>query len=154
SSWPGIPCPASTSSLTGKGLNQMRRPLVAGNWKMHRTPSEASRLDGELVQALDGRASRGSVEVVICPPLPSLPAAAAQLGDSGVVLGAQDVHWEPEGAYIGEVSAAMLLELGCRYVIVGHSERRTYLGESDEQVARKVRAAQAAGLRPIVCVGE
>lgn len=121
---------------------------------MHRTPSEASRLAGELVQALGGRWNREEVEVVVCPAFPSLPAAAAQLGASGIALGAQDLHWEAEGAYTGEVSAGMLVDLGCRYVIVGHSERRTYLGESDEQVARKVRAALAAGLHPIVCVGE
>ncbi len=132
-------------------MNPMRKPIVAGNWKMNKTAAEAV----ELVQALkrDLAACQG-VEVVICPPFTALAAAGAALAGTALGLGAQNMHWEKSGAFTGEVSAAMLRELACRYVIVGHSERRSLFGETDAGVNRKARAALAAGLRPIVCVGE
>lgn len=128
-----------------------RVPLVAGNWKMHKTPSEGAGLGRELRQRL-GAPDR--VEVTVCPPYPALAAVGGALDGSGIVLGAQDLHWEKEGPFTGAVSAGMLVEVGCRFVIVGHSERRQHFGETDGTVQRKVRAALAAGLVPIVCVGE
>ncbi|GAB4254184.1 MAG: triose-phosphate isomerase [Thermoleophilia bacterium] len=128
-----------------------RIALMAGNWKMHKTPSEGARFVAELVAALpplDG------VEVVVAPSFPGLPAAVAAAEGSPVAVAAQDVFWESEGAYTGEVSVGMLRDAGARYVIIGHSERRQLFGETDEGVARKVRATLDAGLTPIMCVGE
>ena len=130
----------------------MRRPLIAGNWKMHKTPAEAV----ELVQALkplvaDMCAAR---DVVVCPPFVSLQAVNQVLQDSPVALGAQNMHWESEGAYTGEISPAMILTCGCTYVILGHSERRQHFGETDATVNRKLAAALEIGLLPIICVGE
>ncbi len=116
-----------------------RRKFVCGNWKMHRTAAEAG---------------GGAVQVAIAPVFTALPAVAAALRGSPVELAAQDVHWEPKGAFTGEISAPMLAEVGCRHVIVGHSERRQYFGETDETVRKKVGAVLAANLLPIVCVGE
>ena len=133
---------------------------MAGNWKMHKLPSEAGPFTEQLVGLLAGRGLLGGdgvPEVVLCPPFVALGEVAdvlRRVGASQVGLGAQDVHWEPQGPYTGEVSAPMLADVGCRYVIVGHSERRHGLGETDEQVGRKAAAALAAGLSPIVCVGE
>lgn len=138
---------------------------MAANWKMHKTPSEAhtftTRLVGDLAaRGLVSPATAGdrSVEVVICPPFPALGAVAEAIrgaGQWGVVgLGGQNLHWEDHGAFTGEVSAAMLADIGCHYVIVGHSERRRLFGETDDGVARKMRAARRAGLTPILCVGE
>jgi len=129
-----------------------RRPrLVAGNWKMNKTAPEGAALAGELVALLGaGR----PCEIAVCPPFPGLAAAGTALRGSGVHLGAQDLHPEPGGAFTGEVSGAMLSAVGCRFVIVGHSERRHGMGEDDALVARKARAAQRDGLIPIVCVGE
>jgi triosephosphate isomerase (TIM) len=128
----------------------MRRPFVAGNWKMNKTVEEAHELASSLVQKL--RAING-VEKVLCPPFVSLPAVSALLKDSDVGLGAQNMYWEEKGAFTGEVSPAMVREF-CRYVILGHSERRTYFGETDETVNKRLRAARQFDLTPIVCVGE
>ena len=129
----------------------MRTPLIAANWKMHMTIAQGLRLVEEIKAALDQLAG---VEVVICPPATALAAVGQALAGTPWVLGGQTMHWEPQGAYTGEVSAAMLVDVGCRYVILGHSERRQFFGESDEAVGRKVRAAFDHGLIPIVCVGE
>ncbi len=129
-----------------------RRKFVCGNWKMHKTAAEARALVGELRGLAEGLADQ--VEVAVAPPFTALHAAAEALRGSRLALAAQDVHWEPQGAFTGEVSAAMLAEAGCRHVIVGHSERRQLFGETDETVRKKAGAVLAAGMRPIVCVGE
>ena len=132
--------------------------IIAGNWKMNKTPSEARSFAAQLLQSLAAAGRPEGVEVVLCPSFPALAAVAEEIRRSGleswVHLGAQNLFWEPHGAFTGEVSGAMLADVGCRYVIVGHSERRHLLGESDEWVARKVRAAMSFGLTPILCVGE
>ncbi len=128
-----------------------RRPIMAGNWKMHMLVAEAEALVKGLVAGLDGTED---VDVVVAPPFPSLHPVGRLLDGTPIALAAQNMHWEASGAYTGEVSAAMLLDVGCRHVIIGHSERRQYFGETDETVNRKVKAALAAGLDPIVCVGE
>lgn len=130
-----------------------RRPLLAGNWKMHGTRSETERLLVALTQALSG-VNPAQREIVVAPPFSALETAARLLADTPIRLAAQNLHWEPHGAFTGEVSGPMLKEAGCTYVILGHSERRQYFAETDESVARKVRAAQRDGLLPIVCVGE
>ncbi len=126
----------------------MRKKLVAGNWKMHGSLAENAALLSALKPALAG------IEAVVCVPFPFLAQAQAELTDSSIAWGAQNVSEQARGAFTGEVSAAMLLEFGCTYVIVGHSERRSLYGESDALVASKYMAAQAAGLIPILCVGE
>ena len=128
-----------------------RRPLLAGNWKMHCTRAEAERLLTALKAQVSGLADR---DVVVAPPFTALETAARVLAGSSIRLAAQNLHWEPQGAFTGEVSGPMLKELGCSYVIIGHSERRQYFAETDEQVARKVKATQRDGLVPIMCVGE
>ncbi len=128
-----------------------RRPLVAGNWKMYGNRSEAARLISELITR---GAGFGAAEVVVCPPFVHLADVGRQLAGSRIVLGAQDVCAEEAGAHTGEVSAAMLADFNCRYVIVGHSERRARYGEDDDLVARKFVAARRHGLIPILCVGE
>jgi triosephosphate isomerase len=129
----------------------MRIPLVAGNWKMHgNRASNRALLDG----VVGGIAGLEGVECAVCVPFPYLGEVAARLADTKLACGAQNVSEHAEGAYTGEVSAAMLAEFGCRYVIVGHSERRQLYGESDAQVAAKFAAVQSAGMTPIVCVGE
>lgn len=128
----------------------MRTPLVAGNWKMYKTVAEARHLVSEMVPAL--QSIRG-VEKVICPPFTAILAVAALLEGSAIRLGAQNMHWEPFGAFTGEISPLMLVEY-CQYVILGHSERRTYFGETDAVINKKVQAALTHGLTPIFCVGE
>jgi triosephosphate isomerase (TIM) len=128
-----------------------RVPFVAANWKMHMTREPAERLAREVVRAL---AEIRGVEVAICPPATAFDVVGRVLNGTPFWLGAQTMHEEPKGAYTGEISAPMLVDAGCRCVILGHSERRMYFGETDEAVARKVRAAIANGLMPIVCVGE
>lgn len=127
-----------------------RIPLVAGNWKMYKTIAEARQLVPELVRGL--REIVG-VQKVICPPFTALLAVKALLEGTDIGLGAQNVFWVAEGAYTGEVSPKMVAEL-CQYIIIGHSERRTYFGETDESVRRKVKAALENGLIPIMCIGE
>ena len=122
----------------------MRKAIVAGNWKMHKTTSEAV----ELVAALKPLLAGVEVEAAVCPPFTSLQAVHAALEGSAIGLGAQNMHCEGEGAFTGEVSAEMILAAGCTYVILGHSERRQYGGETDEMVNRKLVRALAAGLRP------
>jgi triosephosphate isomerase (TIM) len=129
-----------------------RTRFVCGNWKMHKTAAEARALVAELRGLAE--AAAGEVEVAVAPPFTALAAAAEALRGSRIQLAAQDVHWEAQGAFTGEVSAPMLAEAGCRHVIVGHSERRQLFGETDESVRRKAGAVLAAGMRPIVCVGE
>jgi triosephosphate isomerase len=129
----------------------MRKPIVAGNWKMHKAVGEAIDLAAEIKGRL---ADDDSVEAVLCPPFTALKAVGDLIRYSNLALGAQNLFWEPQGAYTGEISAAMLEDLGCSYAIVGHSERRTYFNETDEGVARKAEALLSAGLSPIVCVGE
>lgn len=128
----------------------MRKPIIAGNWKMHKTRGEAV----ALVKALKPLVARAACEVVVCPPFTALTAVAEEIAGSNIVLGAQNMHWEKEGAFTGEISPAMLKELGVKYVILGHSERRQYFAETNETVNLKVKAAFAYGLVPIVCVGE
>ncbi len=129
----------------------MRKPLIAGNWKMHKTINEAIDLaTGIKRQLLDF----DKVDIVLCPPFTSLNSVYEVILDTSIKLGAQDMFWENEGAYTGEVSGPMLKDCGCEFVIIGHSERRKYFGETDETVNKKVKAALECGLNPIVCVGE
>lgn len=130
----------------------MRTPLIVGNWKMNKTASEAAAFVRELAKRLP---SSTSVELVVAPPFTALESVRAALGPSSPLqLGAQNVFWEDHGAYTGEVSAPMLRDLGCRYVILGHSERRTLFSEQDEGIHKKIHAALKHGLKPILCVGE
>jgi len=128
----------------------MRIPFVAGNWKMHKTVTEARHLVSEMVPGLQ---AVSGVERVLCPPFTALLAIAALLEGTDIHLGAQNMHWEISGAFTGEISPAMVVEM-CQYVILGHSERRAYFGETDVSVNRKVHIALAHALIPIVCVGE
>ncbi|MFQ5789522.1 MAG: triose-phosphate isomerase [Acidobacteriota bacterium] len=129
----------------------MRRPLIAGNWKMHKTIPEASALAAELASSCG---EFGDIDIAVAPPFPALTVVRSALQGSTIGLGAQNMHWEDKGAFTGEVSPPQLRDAGCRYVILGHSERRQYFAETDENVNRKVRAAFSHGLVPIVCVGE
>ena len=129
----------------------MRRKFIAGNWKMNKTAEEGAALARECLKLL---ADSAKADVALCPPFTALAAVAAELRSSRIALGAQDMHWEKSGAFTGEVSAGMLIAAGCRHVILGHSERRQHFGETDETVNRKLSAALAVGLWPIVCVGE
>mgnify|MGYP000648683132 CR=1 FL=1 len=132
-------------------MPRTRLPVMAGNWKMYKTPAETLAFFDEFLPLVAG-ASR--CRIVICPPFINLPAAVQAAARSAVEIGGQDLYWEREGAYTGEVSAEMLAAVGCRWVIIGHSERRQYFGETDASVLKKAAAALRAGLTPIVCVGE
>lgn len=127
----------------------MRKPLIVGNWKMNKSVDQARLLVSEMVPELQPV----EVETVLCPPFTALMAVSAMLAGTKIGLGAQNLHWEASGAYTGEISPQMVAEL-CHYVILGHSERRTYFGETDGSVNKKVTAALGVGLIPIVCVGE
>jgi len=128
----------------------MRTPIIAGNWKMNMTPKQAT----QLIEELKPLVSDAKTTVVVCVPAIDIPAAKQALRGSKIKLGAQNVHFAESGAYTGELSAQMLKEAGVSYVIIGHSERRQYFGETDETVNKRTRAAVAAGLTPIICVGE
>jgi triosephosphate isomerase len=132
-------------------LNSERRPIVAGNWKMHGSRAENARLAEELLAQAPASAA---ADCIVCPPLVYLQEVGRLLRDSLFILGAQDVCADPQGAFTGEVSAAMLKDIGCQYVIVGHSERRLLYRENEQLVARKFAAAHSKGLIPILCVGE
>jgi triosephosphate isomerase len=129
----------------------MRKKLIAANWKMHKTPQQARAfVDAFLPHVYEHERD----EIVLCPAFVSIPATVEAVGGTTISVGGQDMYWQKEGAYTGEVSAHMLRDAGCTHVIIGHSERRQYFGETDDTVNLKLRAALAAGLKPIVCVGE
>lgn len=128
-----------------------KMPFIAGNWKMHKTISEAA----DLVKALNESSSElAGAEIVVIPPYTALSEISKTLQGSAIKIGAQNLFWEEKGAFTGEVSAPMLKDAGCQYVVIGHSERRQYFGETDETVNKKITAALAPGLMPIVCIGE
>src|SRR2546423_120982 len=131
--------------------NPMRKPVMAGNWKMYKTPAE-TQVFFEKFRPLAGNAEH--CEVVICPPFTNLAAAVKSAEGTRIRIGAQNLHWAKDGAYTGEISAGMIKASGCSHVIIGHSERRQYFGETDESVLKKTVAALGEGLIPIVCVGE
>ncbi len=131
--------------------SRKRRPVIAGNWKMNMTPSQAKAFIGDLYEAVKGK--RGC-DIVVCVPAIDIPTVAKACAGKSIKVGAQNVHFEKSGAYTGEISADMLVDAGVKYVVVGHSERRQYFGETDETVNKRTRAAIAAGLTAIVCVGE
>ena len=128
-----------------------RKIIIAGNWKMYKTNSEALQLANQIrIKTTDIR----NTGIIICPPFTALSGVADVLKDTSIGLGAQNMYWEKEGAYTGEISAGMIKSTGAGYVIIGHSERRQYFGETDETVNNKVKVALENGLKPIVCVGE
>ena len=129
----------------------MRKPLMAGNWKMYKNAGETSSYFKDFLPLV---ATSTHCEIAICPPFVNLPAAVAAAGSSRVEIGAQNLFWGKEGAFTGEVSGPMLVAAGCKWVIIGHSERRQYYGEKNESVNKKTKAALSAGLAAIVCVGE
>jgi triosephosphate isomerase (TIM) len=129
----------------------MRKPLIAGNWKMHNTIAETIELLNGLKREL---VDCTEVDVLVCPAYTSLSEASDVLIDTGIFLGAQNIYWQEKGAFTGEISPAMLVDAGCSYVIVGHSERRQYFNETNDTVNKRIRAALKAALTPIVCVGE
>ena len=128
----------------------MRKKIIAGNWKMNKTPTEAA----ELAAAIVANSKDAGCDVVVCPTAICIPGVIAATKDSNVEVGAQNVHFKESGAYTGELAANMLTDAGVKYVIIGHSERRQYFGETDETVNLRTKAALAGGLIPIVCVGE
>ncbi len=129
----------------------MRKKLIAANWKMYKTPEQTRDFFRDFFPLVK---DHDRDEIVVCAPFTDLPAAVEAAQGSNVAIGAQDLHWEKEGAFTGEVSAAMLLAIGVTHVIIGHSERRQYFGETDDTVNLKLKSALEAGLTPIVCVGE
>ena len=128
-----------------------RRPFIAGNWKMFKTRGEAQSMVQQLQELLG---ASPSVDVVVCPPFSALSAVGEVIRETDIQLAAQNVHWEEEGAFTGEVSTSMLLDCGCRYVILGHSERRQFFHESDVIIHRKIKKVLTTELTPILCVGE
>jgi len=132
-------------------MNTKRRPIIAGNWKMNKTTVEAHDLASKLIPLIAEIKGR---DIVLAPPFTALQSVAGVIKGTGIALSAQNLHWEDKGAFTGEISAEMLLDLGCKYVIIGHSERRQFFGENDETVNKKLRQALNKGLLPIVCVGE
>ena len=128
-----------------------RKPLIAGNWKMFKTCQEAEETAGKLVELVAGVSY---AEILIAPPFTALSVVSDIIKDSNVSLGAQNLFWKSEGAYTGEISSAMLVSAGCKYVIIGHSERRQHFGETDETVNKKINSAIQNGLIPILCIGE
>jgi triosephosphate isomerase (TIM) len=132
-------------------MTTQRKPLVAGNWKMHKTLAEAATLAQEIRQ---GYKESMAAEVVLAPPYTALTVVAQEIKGSPIRLAAQDMYWEKQGAYTGAISPLMLTDAGCQLVIVGHSERRQYFGETDDTVNKKIKAALENGLTPIVCIGE
>ncbi len=129
----------------------MRKTIIAGNWKLNKTPREALALANELKrEVLDVQ----GVDIVICPPFTALDIVNEAILETNIALGAQNIYWQDSGAFTGEISAPMIKDLGATYVIVGHSERRQFFGETNETVAKRIRAALTHGLTPIVCVGE
>ena len=132
-------------------VQKFRKKIIAGNWKMNKSVAEAEDLTTGIRRAL---AEVSDVDVVLCPPFTAIKAVGDILSDTAIKIGAQNMHWEGYGAYTGEVCAAMLRDLYCHYVILGHSERRIYFHETDDVVNRKIKAALAGNLIPIVCVGE
>jgi triosephosphate isomerase (TIM) len=129
----------------------MRRRVIAGNWKMYKTQADTCAFFSAFAPAV---ANATHCDIVIAPPFTAIPAAVESTKGTNIAISGQNLYWEKEGAFTGEISAPMLAEVGCRYVIVGHSERRQFFGETDEAVAKKTKAALASGLTPIVCVGE
>jgi triosephosphate isomerase (TIM) len=132
-------------------MNPKRRPILAGNWKMNMTATQARELASKLIPLVAGVKDR---DIVVGPPFTSLAAVAETIKGTNIGLAAQNLHWEEKGAFTGEISADMLLDSGCKYVIIGHSERRQYFGETDETVNKKARQALKKALLPILCVGE
>ena len=128
-----------------------RSAIIAGNWKMNMTPAQTSALIGELKPLVDGK---NGCEIVVCVPFVDIAAAKEAVKGTNIRVGAQNVHFEAKGAFTGEISASMLVECGVEYVVIGHSERRQYFGETDVTVNKRLTAALAAGIRPILCVGE
>ena len=128
-----------------------RKSVIAGNWKMNMTPSEAVSLVNELIPAVEGK---NGADIIVCVPFVDIPAVVEATRGTNIKVGAQNVHFKANGAYTGEISAAMLKECGVEYVVIGHSERRQYFGETDETVNLRLKAALEAGLTPILCVGE
>ena len=131
--------------------SKKRRPVIAGNWKMNMTPSEAKAFVSELYEKVKGK--RGC-DIVVCVPAIDIPAVTKVLSGTSIKVGAQNVHFKASGAYTGEISANMLVDAGVKYVVIGHSERRQYFGETDETVNLRTKAALDAGLCAIVCIGE
>jgi len=132
-------------------MSTQRRPIMAGNWKMNKTTAEARDLASRLIPLVAGAKDR---EIVLAPAFTALQTVGEAIKGTNISLAAQNLFWEDKGAFTGEISAEMLLDLGCKYVIIGHSERRQYFGETDETVNKRVRQALNKGLLPIVCVGE
>jgi len=132
-------------------MNKKRVPIIAGNWKMNMTATQARELTSKLIPLVANVKDR---DIVLSPPFTSIAAVAETIKGTNIGLAAQNLHWEDKGAFTGEISADMLLDSGCKYVIIGHSERRQYFGETEETVNRKVKQALKKGLLPILCVGE